>query len=127
MPVRAVAEAFDQPVHWDGATKSVYIGSRQVQTTTKQPIVLSSGNYIAGTDFPAGTYDIVALSSGGNVMSSNSFNGGINAIIGTSDMNDDLGIEFYEGSYKNISLPQGTELSLMGAMGNFQIQLVPSR
>lgn len=127
LPVRAVAEAFDQPVHWDGATKSVYIGSRQVQTTTKQPIVLSSGNYIAGTDFPAGTYDIVALSSGGNVMSSNSFNGGINAIIGTSDMNDDLGIEFYEGSYKNISLPQGTELSLMGAMGNFQIQLIPSR
>lgn len=60
-------------------------------------------------------------------MSSNSFNGGINAIIGTSDMNDDLGIEFYEGSYKNISLPQGTELSLMGAMGNFQIQLIPSR
>jgi hypothetical protein len=45
-------------------------------------IELSSGHYTAGIDFPAGTYDIVAVSGGGNVSSSNMFSGGINAIMG---------------------------------------------
>ena len=36
-----------------------------------------------GIDFPAGKYDIVAVSGGGNVSSSNAFDGGINAVMGT--------------------------------------------
>lgn len=78
-------------------------------------VTLSNGNYIAGTDFDAGTYDIVAISGGGNVSSDNMFTGGINAIMGTA--NDG----FYEKEYKNIKLPTGTTLSIDGV----KIKLVP--
>ena len=77
----------------------------------------SSGNYTAGIDFPAGKYDIVAVSGGGNVSSSD---GGINAVMGTEDKNELM--DMYEQEYKNIDLPDGTTLTISGV----QIQLVPS-
>jgi len=80
----------------------------------------SSGNYTAGIDFPAGKYDIVAVSGGGNVSSSNAFDGGINAVMGTEDKNELM--DMYEQEYKNIDLPDGTTLTISGV----QIQLVPS-
>ena len=72
----------------------------------------SSGNYTAGIDFPAGKYDIVAVSGGGNVSSSNAFNGGINAVMGTEDKNEL--VDIYEQEYSNIDLPDGTTLSISG-------------
>ena len=69
-------------------------------------IKLSNGNYVAGSDFEAGTYDIVAVSGNGNVSSSNMFSGGINAVMGTRNS------DFYEKEYKNIKLPYGTELKV---------------
>lgn len=78
-------------------------------------ITLSNGNYTAGIDFDAGTYDIIAISGNGNVSSSNMFSGGLNAIMGVR--NDG----FYEKEYKNIRLPYGTELSIDGV----KIKLVP--
>ena len=80
----------------------------------------SSGNYTAGIDFPAGTYNIVAVSGGGNVSSSNLYDGGINAILGTEDQNELM--DMYEQEYKNIDLPEGTTLTIDGV----QVQLVPS-
>lgn len=80
----------------------------------------SSGNYTAGIDFPAGKYDIVAVSGGGNVSSSNAFDGGINAVMGTEDKNELM--DMYEQEYSNIDLPDGTTLTISGV----QIQLVPS-
>ena len=58
-------------------------------------VKLSNGNYVAGSDFEAGTYDIVAVSGNGNVSSSNMFSGGINAVMGTRNS------DFYEKEYKN--------------------------
>ena len=78
-------------------------------------VELSNGNYIAGTDFDAGTYDLVAVKGGGNVSSSNMYSGGLNAIMGTA--NDG----FYEKEYKNIKLPAGTELTISGVT----IKLIP--
>ena len=72
----------------------------------------SSGNYTAGIDFPAGKYDIVAVSGGGNVSSSNAFDGGINAVMGTEDKNELM--DMYEQEYSNIDLPDGTTLSISG-------------
>ena len=72
----------------------------------------SSGNYPAGIDFPAGKYDIVAVSGGGNVSSSNAFDGGINAVMGTEDKNELM--DMYEQEYSNIDLPDGTTLSISG-------------
>ncbi len=72
----------------------------------------SSGNYTAGVDFPAGKYDIIAVEGGGNVVSSNLFSGGINAVMGTEEMNET--IDMYEQEYSNIDLPSGTVLSISG-------------
>lgn len=78
-------------------------------------IKLSNGNYVAGSDFEAGTYDIVAVSGNGNVSSSNMFSGGINAVMGTRNS------DFYEKEYKNIKLPYGTKLTVDGVT----INLIP--
>lgn len=78
-------------------------------------VKLSNGNYVAGSDFEAGTYDIVAVSGNGNVSSSNMFSGGINAVMGTRNS------DFYEKEYKNIKLPHGTELTIDGVT----INLIP--
>ena len=72
----------------------------------------SSGSYTAGIDFPAGKYDIVAVSGGGNVSSSNAFDGGINAVMGTEDKNELM--DMYEQEYSNIDLPDGTTLTISG-------------
>jgi hypothetical protein len=71
-----------------------------------EPIILGNGNFMAGRDFPAGTYDIVAVKGGGNVQSSNAFEGGINAIMGKGKG------EMYEEEYKNIELPQGVTVTI---------------
>ena len=80
-------------------------------------IELSNGNYVAGTDFEAGTYTITAISGNGNVYSSNMFSGGLNAIMGTSNNG------FYELEYKNIKLPKGTTLTIDGVT----VRLTPSK
>lgn len=73
----------------------------------RRTFTLSNGNYISGSDFAAGTYDIKAVSGGGNVYSDNAFSGGINAIMGTEG-----DPTFYQREYKNISLPEGTTLTI---------------
>ncbi len=75
---------------------------------------LRSGNYIAGIDFPEGSYDIVAISGGGNVVSDNMYSGGINAIMGTKEEDSAVGGGFYEQEYANIRLPDGVALRISG-------------
>lgn len=79
---------------------------------TKKTVTLSSGNYVSGTDFTAGTYDIEAVSGLGNVYSDNAITGGgINAIMGVKS-DDKLGVS--EKEYSNIYLPEGTTLTVDG-------------
>ena len=73
-----------------------------------EPIVLSSGNYVAGTDFPAGTYNITCTKGTGNISSSNLFDGGINEIFG--EKNDTIHIN----SFSNAVLKDGDTLELSG-------------
>lgn len=88
-------------------------------------VQLSSGNYVAGTDFEAGVYDIVALSGSGNVYSDNAYRGGINAVMGSQDKIDEansMGMtDFYKLEYKNIKLSKGVTLKIDGPT----IKLVP--
>jgi len=86
-----------------------------------EKIELSNGHHEAGEDFPAGIYSIKAIKGGGNVSSDNPFSGGINAILGTEEMNRELGTDMYEEKYMNISLPQGTTLSIDGV----KVELIP--
>lgn len=87
-----------------------------------ETVDLGNGNFVAGQDFPAGVYDIVAVSGGGNVSSDNLFDGGINAILGTADKNTS-GLDMYEQEWKNVNLPENAQLSVDGV----KIQLVPSK
>ena len=130
LPVRAVASAVGLDVAWDGETQTVVLktpGAVQPDaepaedTTPETEIFLSAGNYFAGVDFPAGTYDIVAVSGGGNVLSSNFINGGINAVLGDESYTSEYG-DFYQRGYKNIRLPEGTELRIMSSL---VVQLIP--
>jgi hypothetical protein len=77
---------------------------------------LSAGNYTAGTDFPAGVYNIVATGSSGNVSSSNLYDGGLNEIMGT-DTSDGMTVS----QVNNVELPEGTTLTVSGT----SVQLVP--
>lgn len=84
----------------------------QKTASAQKTVTLDNGNYVAGADFAAGTYDIEAVSGLGNVISDNSsLDGGINAIMGTKT-EDTLGIA--EQKYSNIKLPDGTTLMLSG-------------
>lgn len=78
-------------------------------------VELENGNYVAGVDFEAGVYDIVAIEGRGNVISDNMYSGGINAIMSPS------GGDHYDKEYKNIKLPKGTTLKLM----KVKVRLVP--
>lgn len=80
------------------------------KTATAAPtVMLENGNFVAGTDFAAGTYDIEAVSGYGNVSSDNLLDGGINAIMGVKS-EDPSGTA--EQKYSNIRLPEGTTLTL---------------
>lgn len=82
-----------------------------------ETVSLGSGNFVAGEDFKSGVYDVVAVSGSGNVNSDNMFDGGLNAIMGTSNNG------FDEKEYKNIVLKDGVTLSVSGV----NIQLIPSK
>lgn|GEM_PF-3656458 len=96
----------------DNQNLSDQLAAYQKTASAKKTVTLDNGNYVAGADFAAGTYDIEAVSGLGNVISDNSsLDGGINAIMGTK-AEDTLGIA--EQKYSNIKLPDGTTLMLSG-------------
>lgn len=89
--------------------------AKKAEELEAKTVTLSNGNYISGNDFEAGVYDVVAISGNGNVSSSNMFSGGLNAVMGVK------GGDLYQKEYKNIKLPEGTELSIDGVT----VKLVP--
>lgn len=71
---------------------------------------LSAGHYIAGVDFPAGTYNITAVSGAGNVSSSNMHSGGLNELMsGAANGN-------YISSFENAKFEAGTKLSISSSV-----------
>ena len=81
-----------------------------------EEVELSSGNYVAGTDFTSGVYDIILVKGSGNVSSSNMYNGGLNEIMGT-------GGNMYIKKFKNAGFSDGDTLELSG----LTVKLVPSK
>lgn len=77
---------------------------------------LSSGHFMVGVDFQAGTYDIIAVSGNGNVYSNNEKNP-INAIMGVRE--DDM----YQKTFKNVYLPFGTTLTVDGVT----VKIIPTQ
>lgn len=81
-------------------------------------IELSSGNYIAGTDFEPGVYVVTCISGSGNVNSTNLYNGGLNEIMST-DASDGFSIT----TFTNASFEEGDELKISGC----SVKLTPSK
>lgn len=94
--------------------------STQSSTNANKVVVLTSGNYIAGKDFPQGTYTIKAIKGYGNVSSSNMYEGGINEVMTANKTDED---EYAVTNYKNVKLPTGTTLSV----SDVKIELIPSQ
>lgn len=82
-----------------------------------EEVQLGSGNYVAGTDFPAGTYDVVFVDGSGNVSTSNMYDGGLNEILG--DGSDGFSIS----QFKNAELEEGVTLTISSCT----VKLVPSK
>jgi len=75
-------------------------------------IHLSTGNYEAGEDFEAGTYNIVAVSGSGYLSSDN------------SDVSDYVGLEEDDiREIKHVYFPEGSDLSLEG---DLSVKLIPA-
>lgn len=75
-----------------------------IENKETKEYIFTSGNYLSGKDFPGGIYNIYCLEgSSGNVISSNQFFGGINAV---------MGMNYGEKSYMNIKLPNQTDLKI---------------
>ncbi|MDF2510648.1 MAG: hypothetical protein K0S04_514 [Herbinix sp.] len=74
-------------------------------------IDISTGNYIVGTDFEVGTYNIVAVSGSGNLHSSDAY---VNEVVGLED--GDV------NEIKNVYLSEGSKLTLRDGLS---IKLVP--
>ena len=83
-----------------------------------QAIDLTAGHYTAGTDFPAGSYNVIATSGFGNVSSDNLYDGGLNEIMGIAG-SDPTGLSIE--SFSNLTLDEGVVLSIDGV----SVQLVP--
>lgn len=83
-----------------------------------QAIDLTAGHYTAGTDFPAGSYNVIATSGFGNVSSDSLYDGGLNEIMGIAG-SDPTGLSIE--SFSNLTLDEGVVLSIDGV----SVQLVP--
>ncbi len=83
-----------------------------------ETVTLSNGYFVAGEDFPAGVYDIIAIDGNGNVQADNVLDDGINAIMGVSDAS-----ELYVQEVKNVPLEAGITLHVR----NLTVELVPSK
>lgn len=84
----------------------------------KDSVTLTNGHFVAGKDFPAGTYDISAVLGGGNVISSNLMSGGINAMMGVAGQGD-----VFEQLVRNVALTKDVTLSI----SNVTVRLAPSK
>lgn len=100
-------------IHSDNASGAPL--SKREQHNTEE-VTLGNGNFIAGVNFPAGIYDIVAISGSGNVYTNNMYDGGLNAVMGVKNS------DFYINEYKNVSLASGVTLTVDGV----KIKLIPS-
>lgn len=95
----------------DNASGAALKPRNQSITGVKQ---FAAGNYTAGKDFTAGTYDLVVVSGGGNVSTAD---GKLNAIMGTDS--DDS----YLKNYHNVEFKDGAVLNISGVT----ISLTPSK
>lgn len=88
---------------------------KRLQTITKVE-QFSDGNYVAGKDFPAGTYNLTAIKGSGNV-SDDDVSNLLDAIMGTE--NNGMNLQ----NYKNVDFESGTKLTISGVT----ISLTPSK
>ncbi len=100
------------------SSEGVDKNSMSERTTSGAEIELSSGNFVAGTDFEPGVYEITCITGSGNVSSSNMYDGGLNEVMST-DTSDGYSITVF----KNAKFEEGAQLTVSGCT----IKLTPSK
>lgn len=94
------------------ASKAAEVKEMKARTEdTDNVVTLTPGNYTAGTDFPAGTYDITATDGRGNVISDDpeGFTNDVNEIMTPTP--DDSGLEEIS-EFQNAPFPENTTLEV---------------
>ena len=117
LPIRAIGGIMEKAVGWDEATQTITLsdGHNIGGDAANKELVFSGGNYVAGKDFPSGTYTVKAIKGSGNVYTSNMFSGGMNEIMAaTTDGSYVEGL--YTSEFKNCKMPAGTELGIKGTV-----------
>ncbi|MGI5958054.1 MAG: hypothetical protein ACOX60_01380 [Massiliimalia sp.] len=109
-------------LHSDNAQLSTMQPDEQ---NTAQEVVLEVGQYTAGQEIEPGKYDVILISSSGNVYreSDTSFELGINEIMGTEEYTDDI---YSVNEFQNLRLNEQDTLVIDSWDPNMQIQLIPS-
>lgn len=107
LPVRAVANALNINVDWNGTTKTVILSN-----ALSAPFTLAAGQYIVGEDIKTGKYDCRAVSGSGNFM------GDVNSLgfMGLNEILAEQGHEFYNErtTYDNLRLENGDVIKISG-------------
>ena len=85
----------------------------ELDNSSAEEIELETGNYIAGEDFPVGTYDIVRSQGDGNVFVDEGLI--VNEMIGADET-------YYIKQFKNCTFTEGTTIELSGV----SVKLIPS-
>ena len=99
------------------SSKEVDASSLKSREKSGKAKTLVSGNYEAGKDFKAGTYDIVCVSGYGNVISDNLLDGGVNEVM--SNRNQSMSIK----KFRNAAFDDGVGLTISGC----KVRLIPSK
>ena len=97
-------------IHTDNAR---FDGIKQREIEKEVETILAPGNYIAGTDFPEGTYFITAYEGHGNI---HSYEAGVNEIIST----EPDGRSIYQYNYATFAVGDPLEVS------SCTVKLVPA-
>lgn len=87
----------------------IYALENKIIEYKEMPVQLTNGNYTAGVDFPAGTYDIYAVAGRGTVSTDdpNSYRNSIYEMMGVAG-------SYYIKDFQNVLLSRGTVIKVSG-------------
>lgn len=88
----------------------VYVLENKIIAYKEAPVQLRNGNFTAGVDFPAGVYDLYAISGSGTVSTTNTSDYA-NSIFQMMAARENA---YYITSYQNVTLDTGTVLQVSG-------------
>ena len=107
LPLRAISEALDKPVTWDGKTRSVYVGKHD---STEPAVLIANLDYFTGNS--VGTLSHSVKDNMGN-MQYNCISGNFNNVYKINGKYRKIGGILFQ-SYEDRSEPNGGTIEIYG-------------